>query len=215
VAQPGAKVLPALDAVLLRGLSKKPEQRFERLSSLVSALRVALSESPAQRAGSLADTLPAVTLAQRNSRASQPQIVVKQKLPLWPFALALVGGLTVIGLLAPDAPEAPGSALTGRVEVPPLAPGVGTAVPVAPPALAVKVAEAGADARVPADAGAPLQDELAHLSAFEREERAKDALERAQRALTRGEREVARAALDEAYRYDPEHPDIAELRSKL
>jgi Tfp pilus assembly protein PilF len=53
------------------------------------------------------------------------------------------------------------------------------------------------------------------LSTFEREERAKDALERAQHALSDGDKAAAAAALDEAERYDPEHPDIVELRRKL
>jgi Tfp pilus assembly protein PilF len=56
---------------------------------------------------------------------------------------------------------------------------------------------------------------LAQLSAFEREERAKDALDRAEQALKAGNREQAKAALDEAFMYDPEHPDIPALRGKL
>jgi hypothetical protein len=93
------------------------------------------------------------------------------------------------------------------------------AQPEAPGTASQPPAQLARDAAIAsADAGAPdasVPPELSGLSAFEREERAKDALDRAQRALTRGDREVARAALDEAFRYDPEHPDIADLRSKL
>ena len=75
------------------------------------------------------------------------------------------------------------------------------------PARYIEEMKALAEAAV--DSGAPV------LSSFEREERAKDALERAEKALTSGDRDAAEAALNEAFQYDPEHPDIAALRRRL
>jgi serine/threonine-protein kinase len=217
----GAVLPTAVDEVLLRGLSKKPDERFETISTLVDALRDAYLDAGAlSRDGD--STVPALLSNLRSSRrTSAPP--PPERLKLWPFALALAVGFFAVVQLAPSAPS--------RV--------VGSELPSAPPlddvvrihdagnALA-PIADVSADAGAQAgggdsdagDAGPSVPDAalpatLLGLSSFEREERAKDALDRAQRALEAGDRAAAGAALDEAQRYDPEHPDIAELRRKL
>jgi serine/threonine-protein kinase len=233
VAQPGARVPAALDAVLLRALRKEPSARYETLSVLLSALRAAYFESGFISRTALLDTLPAVAMAERRAstlfssradpRASTADVAgpSKRSLALWPFALALLFGLGVVLKLVPaqlggldergDAAPATDADGVQRVE------GPRSSAPPAPQ-------KALAPAAVPADAGHALAAEAAdaavvrppnQLSAFEREERAKDALDRAQRALEAGQREQAKAALDEAFLYDPEHPDIPALRQKL
>lgn len=219
-ALPGARVPERLDEVLLRGLQKEPQNRYERLSSLVAALRAAYFESGLVSRAGLLDTLPAVTMAEPTPAAVP---AAKKPLTLWPFLAALLLGLAVVYRFAPD--EAVEVAVA---EAPlPLAAAVGEPVvaetprgPAEPALVQDAVVPSEEDARVealpdPAQAAADTAAELAHLSPFEREERAKDALDRAERALRAGEREQARAALDEAFRYDPDHPDIASLRAKL
>jgi hypothetical protein len=53
------------------------------------------------------------------------------------------------------------------------------------------------------------------MTPHEREEAAKDALDRARDAIEDGDADVARAALEDARRFDPGNPDIAELTRRL
>ncbi len=213
VAAPGTYVPPALDRVILRGLRKLPEQRYEHLSALVADVRRAYGLTTSSGV-SAADTLAAQPGL--SPRVSVPPVSEKRAVPLWPFAVALAVGVLAVVQLAPSAPA--------RVDATaqPVTPSqTNTQVPAQPnPALprsgvhdAAPLGDAAPSAALK-DAAAPAQDP-AQLSAFEREERAKDALERAQRALDAGDKNAAREALDEAFRYDPEHPDIAALRRKL
>ena len=214
----GALVPAAVDAVLMRGLSKKPEARYPQLSALVDALRKAYADSGALTSEEVDATVPALLANLRVRKSSAPP--QREKLKLWPFAVALAVGFVAVVQLAPSAPS------------------VGSAPPLEPTAIAPSVSDAAvllvptvfesdaglddAAAAAESDGGdAAVEDASSDasavelLSTFEREERAKDALDRAQRALDRGDSESARAALDEAERYDPEHPDIADLRRKL
>jgi hypothetical protein len=136
------------------------------------------------------------------------------KLPLWPIALfALVGVAAVLQL----APFGSSSAIDQDLLDGGIAPAssfdVASAHAQSDAGLRPVLADAAADAELD-DAQVDAAPEPL-LSSFEREERAKDALERAEKALSKGDREAAKAALDEAFRYDPEHPDIAALRRKL
>ena len=142
---------------------------------------------------------------------------------LWPFGVAAALGLGVVFKLVPAEP-APSVADAASVaddvtENAPILPSFPNEDPVNP-ALPTKAADAAPNAASDAGAISALLDAAAapqvlNLSPFEREERAKDALDRAEQALRAGQRDQAKAALDEAFLYDPEHPDIAALRSKL
>ncbi len=217
-AVPGANVPPALDAVLLRGLAKDPKERFTRIASLVTAVRAAYTEAGSISAAGSADTVPLMRMsATRIGRASIPEIV-KRPLRLWPFAAALAVGGIVMVQLAPSTPASDSNdtqeqrdgvsnqRVTSVASKPATKPGdAGPAKPVVPEAGAI----------VPKVDAAVLPPPPEALSGFEREERAKDAIERAQRALEKGDKDAARIALDEAFTYDPESPDIEVLRRKL
>ncbi|MDB4989493.1 MAG: hypothetical protein JWN04_4671 [Myxococcaceae bacterium] len=219
-ALPGAILPPEVDQVLLRGLSKKPGDRYEQLSSLVSALRSAYLEAGVLSNVETDATMPALLSNLRNSRRTPPA-PPSERLRLWPFALLLAVGFLAVVQLAPSTPDVdddsePPAADAALGELADAA-----LLPMVEPALDPRPdVDAGADAARDgdvdeADADAEQAMALEGLSTFEREERAKDALDRAQRAIAAGDRSAAAAALDEAERYDPEQPDIAELRRKL
>ncbi len=216
VAVPYSPTPQALDAVILRGLSKDPTARYEQLSSFVSEVRRAYGVKP-QGAGDVADTVPA--LLARNSSISSAPTARRRALPLWPFAVLLVLGVVAVIQLAPSAPEvttSPASASDDAARPVPPTPSNQRPPPhntTTLPPVEPSVRDAGGEVAV-RDAGAALPNP-ATLSGFEREERAKDALERAERALTAGDKEGARKALDEAFHFDPEHPDIPALRRRL
>ncbi|MDB4974242.1 MAG: hypothetical protein JWN48_2583 [Myxococcaceae bacterium] len=219
-ALPGAILPSAVDEVLLRGLSKKPSERFEHLSSLVSALRTAYLEAGVLSGGETDATVPALLSNVRSSRRS-PVAPASERLKLWPFALALAGGFFAVVQLAPSTPtvvEGPELAVLDAAvaELEDAAALLPAREPV-PSDSSLEADAASGDAGDASDGAgdAALSPALAGLSTFEREERAKDALDRAQQAIDSGDRGAAAAALDEAERYDPEQPDIAELRRKL
>jgi serine/threonine-protein kinase len=196
-----------VDEVISRALSKQPEQRFERIAELVRALRLAYTRAGLLPGVDLGETLPALLA---NPRPPAARSSAGGRLPLWPIGLLVLAGAAALFQLVPGesqsegaAPDAAAPDLLGSV----LIDSVGDAA-----------ADAGVSNSGSPDAdldGAAALDAIQLLSGFEREERAKDALERAERALRAGDRETAKAALDEAFSYDPEHPDIAALRRKL
>ncbi len=221
----GARVPAALDAVLLRGLAKKPADRYGSIASLVEAVRAAYAAAGAGGVLGMEDTVPQMPMraTRVGQRSSRPELA-KRTLLWWPFAAALGLGVVVMIQFAPVAPaeestqptevsgdnagRVPGAARSlvpsgGVVE------GLGDAGRGGLPADSATVS----DATKPDAAGGPTTPEV--LSGFEREERAKDALERAARALELGDKAAARTALEEATRYDPEQPDIEALRRKL
>ncbi len=228
-AQPGARVPKALDAVLLRAMSKDPSQRYEHLSSLLAALRAAYFDSGIVSRTGLLDTLPAIAVGDTPVDLPKATPPKERSIALWPFALALALGLVVVYQFAPEqlpqetesesGAPAQAQAPAARVEVPERVEAQAPPEePVAQPVNAAGSADAGAAAREAEQPPSVVEEaspDLAGLSAFEREERAKDALDRAERALLAGDREQAKSALDEAFRYDPEHPDIPALRKKL
>ena len=212
VADPQAKLARGVDDVILRALSKQPEDRFASISELVQALRLAYARASLLPLPGSGETMPALLSSPRGSRSKPPA----KKVPLWPIALFLVAGVVAAFQLVPSAPASEGELATTAV-----AQGgarVDTMVPVAAALVdAALLVDPGDAALVDAaltEAGEALDGEP-QLSSFEREERAKDALERAEKALSVGDRDAAKAALDEAEGYDPEHPDIAALRRKL
>ena len=73
--------------------------------------------------------------------------------------------------------------------------------------------DTGAD--TDADADADTGTGTDPLSTHEREEAAKDELGTARAALERGDLEAAAAALERAGQFDPNNPDIVELRGQM
>ena len=228
VAPPGVALPAAVDAVIMRGLAKKPELRFAHLSDFVGALREAYESAGVSLVGESDATVPAMlaTPRMRRSSAAPPP---REKLRLWPFALVLAVGFAAVVQLAPSAPSrGEGAPLPGPLVATTPSADASAVLPTLPSDGGALVAEPASDASDAstddasaasdagsADADAARASAVDVLSTFEREERAKDALDRAQRALATGDRAGAASALDEAERYDPEHPDIAELRRKL
>jgi hypothetical protein len=161
------------------------------------------------------ETVPALLASPRTK--SDPARAGR-KLPLWPIGVLLgVGGIALWQLVPGTETEASTGAFDDGRVVAVLAADAGAAEQLQP------TREAGlASGSLDPEAGqlalgddGGLEAAQPTLSSFEREERAKDALERAERALSNGDRAAAEAALNEAFQYDPEHPDIAALRRKL
>jgi serine/threonine-protein kinase len=211
-AEPKGRVPAQVDVVIMRALSKDATARFGSIALLVSALRAAYAEAGLL---SLHDPLATTPALLERARSGRPKSDPGRahRLPLWPIAVFALAGVIALAQLGPfgsssatDADLLDGGLLAGN--------------PLWAQALSSQ-SDAGlrpilVDGQVdePSDAQADADPEPM-LSSFEREERAKDALERAEKALSRGDRDAAKAALDEAFRYDPEHPDIAALRRKL
>jgi serine/threonine-protein kinase len=214
VAEPPARVPRPVDEVILRALSKEPSARFSSVLELVSELRSAYARAGLVQLGDPLETVPAL-LASPRGRKSDPART-SRRLPLWPIGVLLGVGVVAAWQLVPgtetaasgdrDDPAEPSAALSADAQAQGTHadPAANAALLVTDAAGLVVLSDAGA-----AEGGAPT------LSSFEREERAKDALERAEKALSSGDRVAAEAALNEAFQYDPEHPDIAALRRRL
>lgn len=77
----------------------------------------------------------------------------------------------------------------------------------------IVVLDAGRDGEM--DAARDTGDEIASLSGFEREQRAKDLVDAARAEIDRENWDQARNALDEARTYDPGNDEIDELLRRL
>ncbi len=212
VAVASAIVPPALDAVLAKGLSKRPEDRYESVTQLVHAVRGAYAQAGLARGPEMADTLPLIRMSP-SAPFAKAEPSPKRRVALWPFVAALALGVVAVLQLAPGTPadsvdEAAGDALDASDDA--VHP-VSTVDPSVPTQVGSEPAPDAQAEMPPPDAAPPLEQ----LSAFEREELGKDALDRARKALEAGDEDTAAAALDEAFKYDPEHPDIEMLRRKL
>jgi tRNA A-37 threonylcarbamoyl transferase component Bud32 len=217
VVEPPARVPGPVDEVIVRALSKAPEARFGSVLELVSELRAAYARAGLVQLGDPLETVPALLASPRAQRKSDPAREAR-KLPLWPIAVLLgAGGVALWQLMPSGEIEAGSDAGEGASRVVAvLARDAALALPTPTPADADAAgASVDADAAALALLDAGTEAAAPVLSSFEREERAKDALERAEKALSNGDRAAAEAALNEAFQYDPEHPDIAALRRRL
>jgi serine/threonine protein kinase len=213
IAEPKGRVPAEVDAVVMRALSKDPNARFASIPILVSALRSAYADAGLLSLNDPMATTPALLERARSTRPKSDP-ARGHKLPLWPIALFALAGVVAVLQLAPfGSSSATDQGLLDGGIGPANTFDLASALALSDAGLRPILGDAEADAEFDDaeidGAAEPL------LSSFEREERAKDALERAEKALSKGDRDAAKAALDEAFRYDPEHPDIAALRRKL
>ncbi|MCA9601368.1 MAG: serine/threonine protein kinase, partial [Myxococcales bacterium] len=183
---------PAVDRVVMRGLSKDPEARYGSVGALAGALLEALGAS--------------------NLRGPMPKRGASSR--GMSFTVLVIGGLAfgvasvwLLGLKGAEAVDVDAGAVldagpTHRPAAPPKRGDAAARVPDASPA----------DAAVPAlpDAGT-TETKTSH----DREEAAKDALTRAQQWIERHEWERARAELDAAEELDRANTDVARLRALL
>lgn len=211
-----------VDRVLMRGLAKDPDARYGSASELVEELRRAYVA-----AGVLADEVTgAQPLATRD--AERPA-----KGSSWAFGLVLGGGLAVgVALVIAFGELGAGSVETvdagsfvidttggphdagaqsddGRAIVALAQPDAG------PPAEAAAQQDAGraeGPEASPPDAGSPS---IESMTAFEREEAAKDEVRDARARLSAGDLDGAEAALRRARHLDPGNADIAPLLERV
>lgn len=217
------KAVPArIEALLLQGLDKNPDARFESAGEYAEALREAYVD-----AGLVSPEVgrPA------SRRVPLPKAPEDSPRSLGAFFAVLFGALAVgvAFVVAFDDPEDP----TPIVE-PPAAEadaGLDAAIEIAdagidagpeePSATEVDAGlrDAATDAAEDAGTDAAIDAEAAEatppLTPHEREEAAKDALDRCRAAIADGDFEGAREALAEARRFDPENPDIEALAGTL
>jgi tRNA A-37 threonylcarbamoyl transferase component Bud32 len=222
---PSARIPKEVDRVLMRGLSKDPEARQRSAASMVEALRLAYVQ-----AGVLED----------DPAGAQPVLLSepppKPKGATWAFGLVLGGGLAVGVALVVAFGDFGGGVVGGgggdagvderAVDAAVVDGGAGLerardADRAEEPAVVVatdagrrdRVEDAGVDAgAAERDAGLPSVD---GMSAFDREEAAKDEVDTARARLAAGDVDGAAAALARARRYDAGNADIAALEAQI
>lgn len=203
-----ARIPHGVDQVLLRGLHKDPSRRFATASALVEAVQDAYVVAGVLR--------PEPTGTQPVPTGGDGEPTGRSG---WMFAAVAVGILAVgIALVAAfaddglggggplvDAPDAGVAAELEDLGVPDAGP------PALPDDGPPPAPDLGPDLGQP-DAGA---DPTAGMSAFERDEAAKDAVAEARRLLAAGDRDGAAAALAQARAFDPGNDDIGALEEAL
>ncbi|MAT23932.1 MAG: hypothetical protein CMN29_03035 [Sandaracinus sp.] len=210
VAEDPAKVPKVVEKVVMRGLSKDPDERYPSAADFAEAVHEAYVASGLVRPADL--SRPA---SRRVPVAAEPEPGGKGP---WAFVAVLLGALAVgvafvfafdDGPAPVEAPEDAGVVDAGVVDA-----GVTDAGLVDAGAEALDAGEAEEEDAGVVDAGPP--DTGVHeMTPHEREEAAKDALSRARFALADGDVVGAREALAEAERFDPGNPDIAALQAEV
>ncbi|MEM9067050.1 MAG: serine/threonine-protein kinase [Myxococcota bacterium] len=205
-AESGAQIPKRVEAIIMQGLSKDPQNRYPSAADFADAIREAYEAAglvePADLARPPSRRIPVAAQPQRGGRSG------------WAFATVLAGGLAVgIGIVAFNTdtgaiapPDAAVDAALVTEDAAPEDAGID-----APP----DAVDAAEEAEEDEDAGVDSAVEAVELDPFEREEAAKDALDRARDAIADQDAEAATEALEEARRYDPENPDIEELLREI
>lgn len=205
------RIPKSVEAVIMRGLSKDVSARFETALELAEALQDAYLESGVVTAADLSRP--------PSRRISTQQAAVHRPKGSLAFVAVLLGGLAV-GIAFVFAFDEPGELPTDLPDA---------AVDRRLDGGFVRERDGGApdDANADpllVDAGAAVVDTgidtgpvtpMPAMTPHEREEAAKDALDRARDAIEERDPDAARAALDDARRFDPGNPDIAELARRL
>ena len=203
------RIPKAVEAVIMRGLSKDVAARYGSAVELAEALHDAYLDSGVVSPTDLARP-PSRRISTQHAAAHRP----KGSLAFW---AVLIGGLAVgvafvfafdeQGELPADLPDA---GIERRLDAGLVrerdagAPNDAGALPLT---IDAGVIDTGIDTGAPATAPA--------MTPHEREEAAKDALDRARDAIEDGDADAARAALEDARRFDSGNPDIAELARRL
>jgi len=191
----GVRVPPAVDAVIMRGLSKDPEARFDSARTMADALASAYD-----KAGAL--DVPQVPLGRRSGTSAEPS-------GNFAFGAILVGAVAV-GVAVVFAFSGGPSAEDGRnSRSRPAAGGRDTTSADASGPL-VEILEVDSST-----ADEPPPPEPTHMNRHQREEAAKDAMDAARRAIASQNWDRARQALDQARTLDPSNPDITTLARQL
>lgn len=206
VARDPSRIPKAVEGLIMLGLSKDPNERMATAREFSDAIREAYE---------IAGLVEPADVTRPPSRRVPVGVEPKEPRSGVAFAVVLLVVAAIgIGVVLSNSESGAIEALDAAV------PDAGSTRPEAGDSGVVTISDVGApdvveagsdDAEVDAepDTGTP------QLSPHEREERAKDALDRARDALAEGDVETARAALDEARRYDPENPDIIDLSREL
>lgn len=207
VARDPSRVPKAVEGLIMLGLSKDQSERMPSARDFSDAIREAYEVAGLVEPADV--TRPPSRRVPVGVQPKEPRSGVAFAIVLLLVAAVGVGVVLTnsdsgaIEALDADLPDA-GSSRTHAQDA-----GAVVAIIDASAQDVVDAASEDADVDAEPDAGTP------QLSPHEREERAKDALDRARDALAEGDIETARAALDEARRYDPENPDIIDLSREL
>ncbi|MBX3245855.1 MAG: serine/threonine protein kinase [Myxococcales bacterium] len=203
----------SVEAVIMRGLSKDPTQRYGDALELAQAIHDAYIESGL--------VTPADLTRPPSRRVSTQQAAIERPRGSLAFVAVLVGGLA-IGIALVFAFDEPSATPLSEVDAS-VAPeedagrspleDAGVEVPDSS-ILVPLVVDAGV---VVVDAGrdAGASSTEREMTPHEREEAAKDALARARAALEDGDLVGARGALEEARRFDPGNADIHALQGRV
>jgi serine/threonine-protein kinase len=221
-----AKVPPAVDAIVLRGLSKDPAERYGSALEMVHALEAACVDAGLVEGG--AATMPVAPGSARGGGVPFAAVLVGTIVVGGAIVVAMAGGGTAsrgdtaIGGTASRGDTAIGgvgaekrtdaAALGGDVGGPATVHAEGRGAD-AGPATPRDVGTVGFGALPPApaerDAGRPP------MSRLERENAAKDAIDRARELIRRNELEAAARELARARDLDPESSDLEEVEARL
>lgn len=213
------EIVEGLDELLMRCLSKEPETRPRSASEIARAIRaVYVATGETISAGS----------EQAATIAASPKSKAKSSRVLYGAGLfgALAAGIAAV-IYFHEVPPIFGDENAAPVDAAAIA-----LVDAATQANQASALDAGAmqdaaldargpsiDAQITADTGSALAPDTGppsqNLSAFEREEAAKDQLDRARALLESGDLAGARAALEEAKILDPSNPDIGRLAAEI
>jgi serine/threonine-protein kinase len=215
IARTGATVPPAVDALILRALSRDTSRRLPTATDLARALRAAYAatgavEPPPSGTESTLDS--GVTPIAQPARSSAGVFLAV-------LAVGLLGSIGLVWWLGGDTTDLPVNVDDAGVDA--IAQDA-TSVRDAAPAAADDARDAGVDQGTPdggidagTDAGfdagladAPVDAGAPELTARQREEGAKDLLDHARALLSSGDAAGARRALDDARRLDPGNSDL-------
>ncbi len=219
----GEQIPPAVASALMRGLAKDPEERFQTSRDLADAIHQAYADdgviipSLVPRSSGSAPRASGQSSRQLSGESRGGSLPDAERRPrsvaLWAMAIGslAIGVALVFALSGPDdgAAAADGGAGDGGAAVL----GVADTGIVGAEDTGIVVLDAGPDGET--DAARDTGEEIASLSGFEREQRAKDLVDAARTEIDRENWDQARDALDAARAYDPGNDEIDELLRRL